>query len=655
MAKKKSIADGAALRRVDLSDPEALKRALDDPELLESVDRAVDGVKSLSKQPRFDEKQQARLATAVLNWIKEGVEDIPDYARDSRKRDKFLRAFWRKEPHWAATINTMTLIDSSRAWTMIGGRNQVRRYTGMMHMAENGAGYRPFFSKQALSYRVTDMGALTELGRDIEDGPLRALYHLDSARCALTGDPNRPLVYSPPEGKEQEWKPGDFFRVASMPNDDERFNGLGYCATSRVYEGLLLLYAVLQHDQEKLWAKMPKGILTLHNISTEQFEKALLARKARLEGMGREFFAGVITLGSTGQEQVEAKLLALSQLPEGFSREDFINQTINLYAAAHGMDPREFWPVSGGTLGTGRETEEQHRKAATKGALEFPLAFQEQLQRYLPATLDFNYEERDAQGQLEDAQVAMAWAEVATLLYQTGLDIGSPLLDREKALSLLVDRQIIPPEWTEGIQEETIATDTVDVTDRIRQRARQSLRVQKAIQDPVNDNEPIVAYHWTPTRTRYVILWESGFEARQTRVYLPAKPAGRRALVNPLVTLLGEMIAGARVSLRPGGKWYGPLAVPSGAYDLARAQGLIEPAADRQAVIDRVGQRFVLTAAGRALVQRQDPDQVLYADPDGDFEITEADVTLAITEGRARMGDEYFQQLTAETRDNAEG
>ncbi|NIV32859.1 MAG: hypothetical protein GWN58_26455, partial [Anaerolineae bacterium] len=62
-----------------------------------------------------------------------------------------------------------------------------------------------------------------------------------------------------------------------------------------------------------------------------------------------------------------------------------------------GTDASEFWPVQTGALGRGRETEIQHRKAASKGAMEFALAYQEQLQNELPDSLLFEFEQRDAE------------------------------------------------------------------------------------------------------------------------------------------------------------------------------------------------------------------------------------------------------------------
>ena len=103
---------------------------------------------------------------------------------------------------------------------MTGGRNQVYRYTAIAHGANNGAGWRQYFRQEALGYRVTDMGAINENGRQGSGGPLRALYHVDSARCRWTGKLKTPLEYTPAGGNAQEWPGMDFFNVCSMPSDE---------------------------------------------------------------------------------------------------------------------------------------------------------------------------------------------------------------------------------------------------------------------------------------------------------------------------------------------------------------------------------------------------------------------------------------------------
>ena len=445
----------------------------------------------------------------LWSWLKMSMDEItlPLYQSDSRIRDKKLREHWRLEPYWAGAINQMTLVDSARPWTLTGGRNQVRMYANILHYANNGRGWRQYFRQASLSYRVTDMGSVTELGRYGTYGPLRALYHVDSARCKWTGKERKPLRYYPPtRGRVQDWKPTDFFNVCSMPNDDERFSGLGYCATSRAFELTKLLYGVLMHDQESVGAKMIRGLLLLSGIEEDQWRTAMQSREANLEELERKYFEGVFILAGLGEGDVDAKLVALSQLPAEFDRATFVDQTIFGYAGVLGVDPREIWPVSSGSLGTARESEQQHRKAATKGSLEFPHAFQEKLQAELPETLNFQFGERDTDSELIEAQMAQAWSDVVKTLTEPFTPEGAGLLDPELGLSMLVEKGIARPEWTEHIEETKLESDEQAFRRRTREQFMDYPEVQRSIER--NPDEPIIQYRWTPTTSKEVVLWE---------------------------------------------------------------------------------------------------------------------------------------------------
>ena len=374
------------------------------------------------------------------------------------KRDKWLRDVWRLEPHLAGVVNAVTLIDSNRGWELVGGRNQAACYTDILHAADE-TGWRMFMRKSALSYWCTDMGAVTELGREGKGGPLRALWHVDSARCRLTGLVKSPLEYYPSNGGVQSWGPADYFRIASLPSDDEAFRGLGYCAISRCLETVRLLYAVMLHDQEQVAARAPKGLLLLQGISEEQWKTSLQARDEALNALDRRYYGGVQVLASAGIDQIDAKLVALSQLPANFDAKAFVDSCMYTFALTFGYDPSEFWPVQFGSLGRGTETEVQHQKATGKGGVDFALSYQEQLQRELPPTLHWEFEQRDDNGELVQESVKQAKVKTITDLYTGGGNPAGGLISRDEGRQMAAEAGIIPEEWT-LIEEDITTTDT---------------------------------------------------------------------------------------------------------------------------------------------------------------------------------------------------
>jgi hypothetical protein len=121
------------------------------------------------------------------------------------------------------------------------------------------------------------------------------------------------------------------------------------------------------------------------------------------------------------------------------------------FALCFGYDPSEFWPVQFGAIGRGTETEVQHEKATGKGRLDFPLTFQEQLQEFLPPTLEFMFDQRDEKGDLLHASVNQAWVNVVKTMTD-----GS-LLSIPEGRVLLAEYGVIPASWA--------PTDTLSQTD----------------------------------------------------------------------------------------------------------------------------------------------------------------------------------------------
>lgn len=512
---------------------------------LETVERAIERAKS--KQPRLKNNKfdPSSFYASTLRWVSAASENEPSYVPDSRTRDKWLSMFWRQEPHLAGVISSVNSIDANRGWHLVGGRNQVGRFTDILRNAEDGAGWRQYISLQSSAYYTADIGALTETGRDGKNGPLRALYHLDPTKCRLTGERKGPLQY---HKTKDAWTEDDYFRLVSMRNILEEYNGLGYCAESRVLDLSKIMLAVYSHELEMLGARAPKGLLLLQNVSQGQWTEAMKARDAALDSDMRKYYNAVAVIAQEGVDSIDAKLVALSQLPQGFDLEVFTNLLMYAYALCFGYDPIEFWPVLAGQLGRGRETDIQHRKGTGKGGLNFMLAFQEQLQLQLPETLHFEFEQRDQEGVLLDMEVMQAAANVAATLFSGGSSMvpgpagakggdGEPaesetvpaanatkatesILTKDEVRTLLVNWGVIPADWT-NTEEDVTATDAKDVE---KKRQKEQLMENETIRRAVYQfpNEPIVRYSWPQGKTQ--VLFSRGSEALQASRYSLVKP-----------------------------------------------------------------------------------------------------------------------------------
>lgn len=505
------------------------------PEVIEqAIERAAKEKESL--QPRFQVSAD-KFFRSTLNWLKRAETEEPPYSSNSRARDEWLQKFILLEPHLAGIMSSVASIDSNRGWTLTGGRNQVKRFTRSFHnftVAGDIRGWRPGVRSMSFQFHGTDMGAIAEIARDGERGPFAGFYSADSSHFLLSGKPDNPIEYFPPYGAAQKWQPSDYIRVTDIGFNAEKFNGLGWCAVSRALELAKVMVAVLLHDQEQLAARAPKGLLLLKGISQAQWETAMETREAQLTAKERQYYGGIEVLAS-GMEDVGAELVALSTLPADFSMETFTNLTLYGYSLCFGYDAREFWPVSGGALGTATETEVQHRKATNKGAGDFSLAHQEQVQRedICPPTLAFMYDERDVGGELQEIEVNAAVASLVNSLFTSNLN-GLPLLApdpelaRQRALQMLAEYSVVPQEWT-AFEEDVTATDEEDVEDiedtsaltgspeerKRRDKLLSNERIYRACQE--FGSEPIVRYGWPKERT--IILARSGHSLLERRTH----------------------------------------------------------------------------------------------------------------------------------------
>lgn len=439
-----------------------------------------------SKQPRFAINRQGvkNLFDSIYGFTKGSIFKEPRYIKDSSKRDTWLAGVVPQEPYLMGILQSVVSIDKNRGWNMIGGRNQVKRFVDVLHnfqVAPDLAGWRNGMSVSARNYYQADLGAVVETLRTVENGPLAGLYTVDPTKCYLTGDPAAPLRYTQGKRDQQYWEPMDYFRVTSFPSTNEDMNGLGYCAVSRCIELAKLLVSVYEHDREKLGSRAPKGILVINGgMTLDEWLKSLEESQYERSELEREFYTGVQTLlGGDGQD-ITVTLTSLSDLPENFDQRTFVDMIIYGYALAFGYDPREFWPVSSGSLGSSLESESQHRRASTKGGLDFALGFQESLQGELPASVDFEFEQRDVAGDIAEAEYRKAEADVIMGMYESkgGTD-GVGLIDRNEGRRMLVEAEVIPEDFTPDDEIKQIQdTDDVGSDDALLERER----VQRAME-----------------------------------------------------------------------------------------------------------------------------------------------------------------------------
>lgn len=479
-----------------------------------------------SRQPRFAD-QTTSVFRRIYRWTKTCMQNEPGPNAPVREWDRWYRSFVLSEPLLVGVYNSAVQIDKNRGWTLTGGRNQVTQFTERFHSFksfETTQGWRAHVDWCAQSFYSTQMGFVAEVGRQGRAGPLATLWSVDPCQCELLASNEKPLRYYSTIGGSQDWTPQDFIRAASLVRIEERALGIGYPAVARCYDLAKIMVGIYDHYEQKLGTKTPDGIVTGKFISEEQWRIAMEAHNEIMAGNSDSYLNSLATIMSSGADMPEFALTILSSMPD---RWNFIEWTQNLmrgYALAFGYQSSEFWPESQGVMGRGKEEETQHRAATGKGGKDFSLAYQEQLQSLLPPTLEFEFEERDVAGELEDAEVTLKKAQTITELTKWLVNQGS-VLTVAQIMQLAAEQDLIPEEWTP--QEEDVTATDEDTAGNARIRAA-------ALKFP---SEPIVRYRWPRNVTR--TLYRQGSDLFAPRMWaMPIKPIIQRQ--NPADPIIAD-------------------------------------------------------------------------------------------------------------------
>lgn len=469
-------------------------------EILDNLARtATESVERASKQT---EPVPRTFMASTMNWVKKLEMDEPEWGRvrggftDNRIRDEWLQMITRAEPHLNGVLNTAITLDANRQYRMIGGRNQIIRFTERFNGFDNGLGFKTMQTLNATNYYTSDIGAIVEKGVG-KGGQLESLYHTDPTRFRL-GEAGI-LKYDGKDGID-EWSNNSYYRLVSQRSTQDKLNGLGFCALSRCVKLAQTMVAVVEHNLEKLQQIAPKGFLFIQaeDLTQESWQEAVDARSvSRGSQTGNQYYDDIMVLVDRA---AKGDLLALSQLPDKFDAFEFTDYMMKGYALAFGRPVRAFWSLNSGNFGGGTETKVQAEQATYGGAAEFILSSQEQIQWLLPDSVLFEYEVEDTNGKLVRAELDKVLIEASKGLIEIGLTM-------EMSQDWLAQRGVIPSEWTNT---------QIEVADNgvIREKLLETEQIQRALD--LNPDEPIVMYTSSDlvnSSARIVRLWDNKDDA----------------------------------------------------------------------------------------------------------------------------------------------
>jgi hypothetical protein len=364
---------------------------------------------------------------ALKSFYRDRLSKIPDYEDPSR--DIYISDIWRQEPILAGAVYSMTAKMTAMRWTVTGKRKRAMAAAQIFAEAAHMDGYDwgGFIASTAADFYTTNRGVFWEtprIGNPLY-GKLAELGHIDSLACNLTGNRDFPMLYdSETVGQVIRFKRGEYIHFASLPSPRERHLGQGFCAVDRAYRALKLLIAVHNYDDEKLNNLPPEGIASVSGLTMEEFNDAVALWKNQRKQDNSLTFPQVLWLiGSSPGAEVNVNISGFSQLPESFDREQVVTHYISTLALDFGVDAREFWPISSGSLGTASESEIQHLKAKGKGPGEFISTVERHLNGELDDDTQFAFDTQDIGEDMTRAAYAKAMIDAYYPLF-TGTPAG---------------------------------------------------------------------------------------------------------------------------------------------------------------------------------------------------------------------------------------
>ena len=333
----------------------------------------------------------------------------------SEARDMALRAFVIRLNNDILISAVSSMIKKFKAmnWVIEGPQRVVNRYQKMLTTAEFWQGWSFWLGKILYDYLTQDKGAFSEIiGAGDPSGPLVGpaigLAHLDSRFCQLTGDIEYPVIFNNPKtSRGHRLHTTRVAHFVDMPSPAEGMNNTGFCAVSRVIGSSEILLKINKYKNEKLDDLPEAGLLLFNNVLPERWEdsKADYARETRR--LGQDHWRNVMTMfGLDPSQPATADLISFANLPDAFNELESTNIYLNIVALGFGVDVREFWPISGGALGSATETQVMHQKARGKGVGEIISMIERILNwKVLPESATFAFDFKDDQEDLLAADI----------------------------------------------------------------------------------------------------------------------------------------------------------------------------------------------------------------------------------------------------------
>lgn len=361
----------------------------------------------------------------------------------TRQRERELRRLYRHDYNWmvqGAFAGVMKLI-ASTPWEIKGPsdlstesekyyrrslkamtgkatdteRPDIEYYQAILRHADFGRGWTSFLQK-GVDYLRQDGGWFWEVlapgdPSKAPTGAIAGIAHLDSIRCIPTGDPEYPVYYIDRMGKWHLLHKTRIRQIVDMPDGDEERPGYGLCALSRAVSIAYREILMGRYIEASLDDKPAPGIIKT-NIN-DQFRNAALAAYRADQERDEQLPWGKQLWVNSPDVSIPLQLdpVAFSVAPEKFDYKAYTELDVDALALALGVDKQDLWQLTGGTLGSGTQSEVLHQKARGKTVGTLRAQIEREVNDLFPDDYEFVFKYQDEQEDETRARIANLWGD----------------------------------------------------------------------------------------------------------------------------------------------------------------------------------------------------------------------------------------------------
>jgi hypothetical protein len=340
------------------------------------------------------------------------------YAWATRMRERQLRDFERNPYNWMGQSAVSGLVKKVAATPKeVSGKRNVNAFTDVLRYAHFGAGWDFLIGATVRDFTRQDGGAWWEIiapGNPMRPptGKVTGVALLDSLRVFPTGDPEYPAIYYSRKGKKHLMHRARVAHFVDMPDGDENNPGYGLCALSRAMAIVTQQFNMNRYVESKLDDRPAPGFVVASGITEGMKNTAFDAYRAHQGTDTRPEEGKIVWFFSLDpSQQIKLEHTTFAQAPEGYSYKEYTELHANAWALALGVDIQELWQLTGGSLGSGSQSQILHAKSQGKMYGNLLMQFERVINEFvLPDYLKFEFKRRDAQEEQERATTAQSWS-----------------------------------------------------------------------------------------------------------------------------------------------------------------------------------------------------------------------------------------------------